>query len=105
MSASRLLNEQRLFVDEEEITIGSGTSNGKKKKKNTSRDEPALPFPFKDEQTRVQGGEVSAAVIQPISGGTRTQAPLKFLVPSKVSITWTSVHKDKHSTQMMEEIK
>lgn len=74
MPASRLLSEQGLFVDEEK-EVDSETSNGKKKKK-TSRDKPTLPFHFRDEQAGVQRGEVSAIVIQPVCGGTTTQAPL-----------------------------
>lgn len=51
MSASRLLNEQRLFVDEEEITIGSGTSNGKKKKKTPP--EMNQPCPFRSKMNKL----------------------------------------------------
>lgn len=49
MSASRLLSEQKA-VDEEEVTE-SEISNGKRKRRKHSRDEPTLPFHFKDEQT------------------------------------------------------
>ena len=73
----------------------------KKKKKKTSRDEPTLPFHFEDEQTGVQGGEVSATAIQLVSGGTRTQAPLEYSVPSEVNVTWTSDYKDKRGTQKL----
>lgn len=46
------------------------------KKKKPSRDKPTLPFHFRDEQTGVQRGEVSAIVIRPVCGETTTQAPL-----------------------------
>lgn len=49
MSASRLLSEQKA-VDEEEVAE-SEISNGKRKRRKHSRDEPTLPFHFKDEQT------------------------------------------------------
>lgn len=62
-------------------------------------------FHFRYEQTRTQRGEMSIIVIQPARGGARTQAPLGFPVPCKVSITRTSVHRDKHSTQRIAEIK
>lgn len=84
MPSSRLLNEQGPFVDEEK-EVDSETSNGKKK---NSRDKPTLPFHFRDEQTGVQRGEVSAIVIWPVCGGATSKHHCFLLVMCSTIEGW-----------------
>lgn len=72
-------------------------------KKKPSRDKPTLPFHFRDEQTGVQRGEVSAIVIRPVCEGA-TNKHHCFLLVMRSTIEgwypWTSVHEDKRSAQV-----
>lgn len=70
------------------------------KKKKNSRDKPTLPFHFRDEQTGVQRGEVSA-----VHNPSTIAFFWLYPVPLKAGIPWTSVHKDKCSAQVMAERK